>query len=312
MPSRQEILRFQLAAQTAARHGISQLLAGDLEQGFKNYTARTCVHWFDRRHKNMPVWKGQIEPGKTLLLHYEQGIGEQIYFASVLPDLVATGMRIIYEVDERLVSIMQRSFPEVLVIPYQFPFHEVCYEADYQCQLGSAMRFFRKCFGDFPSKKGYLVPDPGLVATLEPFKGRIGLSWKSNAVKFAKHKNIPFELFDDFRVKYNPISVQYGAVSEDIERVQGLNITQNLENCAALLSVCSKVVSVSNAVAHMAGAVGTETHVLVPNGNNRHIYWYPERDTVPNYPSASAYMQMPPGQWKPLVDYITNKRLDNS
>lgn len=307
MVSKADIKHFQLVAQQAGIEGVSNLFHGNFEEGWKNYDARTCTQWFDRRLKDVPIWKGQLAKGCNLLLHYEQGIGEQIYFASVIPDLLATGMHIILEVDERLVTLMQRSFPEVEVIPYQFPFHESCYKADFQCPIGSAMRWHRRSFRNFEehTKVGYLKPDPDILAYLKGYEGRIGLSWASSAVRYGPYKTIPFNLFKTLMDKKAVISVQYGKHSEKIDCIPDFDITQNIENCAALLSICSKVITISNATAHLAGALGVETHVLVPNGLGRHIYWYPERETVPNYPRAAAYTQMPKGDWAPLVEYIT-------
>lgn len=288
--------------------GVRALTQGDFRAGWNYYKSRNQIQWFDRRFK-MPVWEGQDIKGKRLLLMYEQGMGEQIYFSSIVPELVDKGVEVILEVDERLVTLMRRSFPQVTVIPYQFPPDEACYTADFQCFLGTAFGYLRPDFESYPVHRGYLKPDytrfPGIKS------GWIGLSWFSNAQHFAKTKNIPFEYWSNLvnNDKYPVMSVQYGSYREPITRMIN-DITYNIEDCAALLSKCSKVVTVSNTVAHLAGAMGLETYVLVPNGIGRHFYWYPERDFVPNYPTAGAYMQMPAKDWKPCVDYITKIVLD--
>jgi hypothetical protein len=308
--SRADLEAFRFNRMHHMRKGVKHLLKGEFGDGWRYYRARNGIHWFDRRF-DMPYWEGQHIKGKRLLVMYEQAIGEQIYFASVIPDLVEMGAHVILEVDERLVSIMQRSFPGVEVIPYEFPVNEACYTADYQVFAGNAMACVRQCWEQFPDKKGYLTADTTIASTLPKFD--IGLSWQSKAQHYAKSKNIDIVLFYPLisNTKKSVISVQYGQFDDIMVPRLDLDITHNLENCAALLTNCSKVISVSNATAHLAGALGVETHVLVPNTIGRHFYWYPERETVPNYPSAAAYLQMPAKNWEPLVEYITKKVLDN-
>lgn len=310
MVSRADITLFQKDRLLRMQNGVRGLLKGNFATGWEDYRYRNEIHWFDRRF-NKPYWKGQDLKGKSIILMYEQAIGEQIYFASIVPDLVARGANVILEVDSRLVTIMQRSFPTVTVIPYEFPWHEAGFEADYQCFLGTAMSYLRPSFESFPDRKSYLVPDPEVVSKLKGYEGRIGLSWFSKAQHYSAAKNVPFDLFKPLIERKACISVQYGQYNALIERIHNFDITQDLENCAALLSICSKVITVSNATAHLAGALGVDTSVLVPNAIGRHFYWYPERETVPNYPSASAYLQMPAKDWKPLIEYLTKKELDN-
>lgn len=308
MQVKRELALYNASKVKQMQHGVRSLLSGNFAVGWDQYKARSQIHWYHKRFK-IPEWEGQDIRGKRLLLMYEQGMGEQIYFSAVIPELVAMGIDVILEVDERLVTLMQRSFPEITVIGYQFPFDEACYTADFQVFLGTAFGYLRPTFESYPDHRGYLKPDytrfPGIKS------GWLGLSWFSNAQHYASSKNIPFEYLTKLvnNDKYPAMSVQYGSYREPITRMVN-DITYNIEDCAALLSKCSKVVTVSNTVAHLAGAMGLETYVLVPNGIGRHFYWYPERDFVPNYPTAGAYMQMPAKNWKPCVDYITKIILD--
>jgi len=293
------------------RQGVRHLLKGEFDKGWPLYKSRNQIHWYDRRFK-VPYWEGEDIAGKTLLLMYEQGLGEQIYFSAIVPELLNKGINVILEVDDRLVTLMQRSFPAARVIPYQFPPDEACYTADLQCFLGTAFGYLRPNFESYPAQMGYLIPDASRASDV--YASDIGLSWFSNAQFYAKSKNIPLDLWEPLLQNEHKsvVSVQYGEVNDPRIYHPDFDITQDLENAAALISRCSTIVTVSNTVAHLAGALGVETHVLVPNALGRHFYWYPERETVPNYPSASAYLQMPAGDWKPCVDYITKKVLDKT
>lgn len=309
MLANKDLTIYRLHNMRTMKDGVRSLLAGDFKRGWEQYKVRNHIHWFDRRF-DMPYWDGGDIKGKRLLVMYEQGLGEQIYFSSAIPELVAKGIEVLLEVDERLVAIMQRSFPEVTVIPYTFPPHEACYTADYQVFIGTAFGYCRPSFDSFPNKRGYLKADETIARDIYP--SDIGLSWFSNAQHYARAKNIPFYMWLPLvnNGKKSVISVQYGWFDNAGITVPQFDITQNLDNCAALLTRCSTIVTVSNTTAHLAAALGVDTHVLVPNAIGRHFYWFPERETVPNYPTASAYLQMPAGNWGPLVDYITKKVLD--
>lgn len=311
MVASQRVVSFHI--KEAKKHltkGVLALIAGDFETGWKYYAKRAELCWWTTRFKDIPAWKGEDISGKRLLLCYEQALGEQIYFASVIPDLVAKGVQVVLEVDPRLVTLFARSFPDVEVIPYEFPWNEACYTVDFQAPIGDAFQYTIKSFDDFPKRDSYLVPDPEIVAKLEPYKGRIGLSWGSKAPIYAAKKTISIDLFKPLIDATPVISVQYGSEPSPIDCVPDFEITQDMENMAALLSVCKEVVSVSNATAHLSAAVGTRTYVMVPNGLGRQFYWYPERETVPGYPMASAYLNVPGGDWKLLVEYLTKKCLN--
>lgn len=299
------------SARQACRDGVVDLINGKLVEGWKKYTGRSGLSWYGPRFSDIPFWKGEQIRGKRLLVQYEQGIGEQIFFASVVPDLVADGIHVILEVDDRLVSLFKRSFPSVEVIPYTFPWHEACYTADYVVFAGDAMGFYRPSFAAYPLNTQYLVADAEIVSNLSPIKGKLGLSWASKAQYYADNKTIPVELFKPLLDTRDCISVQYGNIKGPVPAIPKFDITQNMDNMAALLTTCSEVVTISNATAHLAGALGVKTHVLVTNGYGRHFYWYPERQYVPAYPNASAYLQMPAKDWKPLIDYIDKKVLTN-
>ena len=164
---------------------------GKYEQGWEEYEHRFSPHCSEHqsaigpRPFSQPTWQGEDLNGRSLLLWAEQGLGDQILFASVIPDLLARGVRLIVECDPRLVALFQRSFPELRVVPRQDPPVGETQAADWQLALGSLPRYFRRTLRDFPTHGGYLHPDPAKVTAWEQRLGsgkklRVGLNWAGN------------------------------------------------------------------------------------------------------------------------------------
>ena len=105
-------------AQAQFGHALAQLLNADFEAGWKNYESRwqSIDHETPMRSYAEPFWLGEkVEPGR-LLLWAEQGVGDEIMFAGLIPDAVRTGSRILLECDPRLKPLFARSFPEIEVV----------------------------------------------------------------------------------------------------------------------------------------------------------------------------------------------------
>jgi tetratricopeptide (TPR) repeat protein len=104
-----------------ARFGLAlaQLQCGDFAGGWPNYEARwqSKDHDTPRRNYAQPRWDGRPVAGGRLLLWGEQGVGDEIMFAGLLPAAIGTGSRIVLECDPRLQPLFSRSFPEVEVLP---------------------------------------------------------------------------------------------------------------------------------------------------------------------------------------------------
>lgn len=156
------------------------LEAGDLAQGWPAYEARWAASAFPsvRRAFALPVWRGESLWGRGLLLWGEQGLGDEILFAGVLPDLlanldaaaIAAGTRVMVECDARLVPLLARALPQAAIFPRQDPPHPALAAAmargvlHYQMPLGSLARYCRPTLAHFANARPWLRPDPTLAA----------------------------------------------------------------------------------------------------------------------------------------------------
>ncbi|HEX9278648.1 MAG TPA: tetratricopeptide repeat-containing glycosyltransferase family protein, partial [Casimicrobiaceae bacterium] len=264
-----------------------------------------------------PRWNGQRLDG-TLLVWGEQGLGDEILHASMLPDLVARTPSVVFEVEPRLAPLFKRSFPQVQVIPLRSELYAG--RIDAQEPLGSLGRYFRTRFEDFPSReRGYLVADTVRAQALRrrlAGDGRtvIGLSWISKApiggasksarlADFAALLRLPGCRFVD--LQYGDTTDERAALARDlgitVERLPDVDNTNDLDALAALMTACDAIVTVSNTTAHLAGALSRPTWVMVPHGNARIWYWFHDHDVSPWYPRARVRRQRGGEPWAQVV-----------
>lgn len=185
--------------------GTSQLVLGDLEEGWRNYQSRLdpsragqVTHY---THKQ-PAWDGSSLAGKSIFLASEQGIGDEILFGLAIPRVCEEAEKVYIGCDSRLVSVFQRSFPEAEIyhaanatqhgyIYCVYPeFEEKLktseIEVDCAAEYGSVPQYHWRTADEIPSfPEGFLKLDPELVAKWKARLGeisdrpKIGLAWRS-------------------------------------------------------------------------------------------------------------------------------------
>ena len=296
-----------------ALHAVALLSEGRLHQGWH---ARSLL---ERMHKpitatGVPRWQGQLQPGYRLWLTKEQGVGDQIIFASAMGDLVNAGMEVTLVSDPRLIPLLTRSMPHVT-------FCEAIAEADQPAfdgfaPMGEMLLHLREHKDKLPAPHPYLSADPDETAL---FRGRyeaaypgqriIGLAWLSHSDVNGAGKSIPLD--DLLPILTLPgcvfVCVQYGEGAEalrahaaqhgyQVHIDQDCDPLTDLDGAAAQLAALDELVSVSNASVHMAGALGVRTHVLLSKRPVWH--WFREGSRAPWYPDVHLYRQQRLETWQ--------------
>jgi len=297
--------------------GYAHLMMGQWEEGFGNY--EYCVGSKIRavRFPQFPRWKGG--PCETLIVQGEQGIGDEVSFASVIPSIKEVG-RVVLECDKRLEGLFRRSFdcevygtrgeksPEWLATVGEAK----------QCLIGSLSTQYRKADGDFPGTP-YLVADPerriqwrALLGSLGA-RPKVGIAWRGGrAHTRRKHRSLRLEeLLPILRQDCDFISLEYqtpGVEIEEFEKKHGINIrhweravqSRDYDDTAALVAELDLVISVQTAVVHLAGGLGKDTWVLVPRlplwRYGLHV------DNVPWYASVKLFRQK--AEWAKPINKI--------
>lgn len=245
-----------------------------------------------------PRWTDQ----RRILVVAEQGVGDEIVFASCYHELAKDVDEAWIECDPRLIPIFERSFPENLHFIDRFMGGKrriVPRAADYPrirkglpieafIMAGNVPKLYRQSVQDFPKNKdGFLHVEPvgyDVYTRKFAYYPSIGCSWKGRQGEIE-----PIEA---------GVSLQYGTTDHgSLFVVPGIDLKWDLDGVFTLISTLSKVVTTTNAVAHMAGALGVPTDVIKPppiyatkedGFNNRVQPWWPE-DRNDWYPSITMY-----------------------
>jgi tetratricopeptide (TPR) repeat protein len=233
-----------------------------------------------KRFKNSQWNKTKTD---TLLVWAEQGIGDEIMFASVLKELLGFSDELVVSVSSKLVDIFKRSFgSNIKFIDRNTNISNESFENHVSAM--TALGYFRNELGDFEkARKPYLLSDAtrgsSILSELEHMaKDRpiVGLSWFSEAQIVGEARSIDLvELVKEIPDDLFLVSLQYGATADDLKRVRkelgrdiyqlpSLDYFNDLDGLAALISVCNRVVSVDNVIVHLAGALGKRCDILLP------------------------------------------------
>ena len=301
---------------------LTLLLKGNLSQGWKEYEWRLKCDDIISKKINFPqpAWDGIHLSDKSILVWTEQGIGDEIMFASILSTLSQMAEKIIVECNRRLVSLFQRSFPQIQFFSRQnLPHpHLLDKNIDYQMPMGSLGQWLRTDEDSFKqSKQPYLIACANRSAKIRKkyqqlAKGRmlVGISWKSTGInqRRALLKSTVLEDWVSILSQQDCyfINLQYGDVEEELEQFQQqtdlmiyqdeeIDSLQNLDDFAAQVSALDLVISTSNTTVHMAGALGKQVWTLLPYIPDWR--WMLEREDTPWYPSMRLFRQGETGDW---------------
>jgi Flp pilus assembly protein TadD len=278
--------------QIRLNRAILNLLGGALKDGWRDYEARTGIAGKVPAAKlTLAPWKGENLRGKRLLVRAEQGVGDQILFASMIPDLCARathdGGSVMLECEPRLARLFARSFPAARVYPARISSAGADYTwlksaggANAAVLMGTLPRYLRGSPDRFPSHHVYLTTDAQEAAhwhrALRGKSGKtIGICWRSG--KSGGHRSLQYAPLEEWgaflrRLPHDTtiVSVQYDAAPGEIAALQQIggrkiavpqDIDQKneLDRAAALLSILDAVVSAPTAVSWLAAATGTAT-----------------------------------------------------
>ncbi len=265
-----------------------QLSVGNFQAGWQDYEWR----WKSREHTPprpypYPIWDGSDLAGKSLLVWGEQGVGDEIMFASILPNLLRNKTSIALECEPRLVDLFKRSFPELEVLPSQLPPHKRALDKtwDLQIPIGGLAKIYRDHISDFEDPAPYLRACPVKRQLIrERYQNLtsggpiIGVAWKSGARHTGQARSLELEdLLPVFKTDGAVfINLQYGDVDSEVKSLaerHGVEIhidtaidqMEDLDGFASQVAALDRVITVANTTAHFAGALGVPADVLIPD-----------------------------------------------
>ena len=294
---------------------------GRLAEGWTDYEWRWKAGAVPRELPSVqPQWEGSDPAGKTILVWAEQGLGDQIAFSSLLPDLMRAGARCVVECQWRLVNLFQRSFTGAEVLPMCEPPHPRMRQPDidFQLPMASLARWFRPTVEHFPNHRGYLVPDPMHVAQWRERLSalgeglKVGICWRSGMSRGIRSTYYS-QLSQWGPILTTPgiefVNLQYDECGEELKEAEDLfgarlhgwkdmDIKNDQDRLAALITTLDLVISAGTAVDQMAGAVGAPTWVLMRGAGD---WWGLGTDHSPWYPSARSFQCGASEAWEPMI-----------
>jgi Flp pilus assembly protein TadD len=296
---------------------LVDFMEGRFEAGWPKYEMRKKMSDTRILHDPfafVPDWDGApLREGK-LLVYGEQGLGDEVMFASLFGELAQRVSAVAVVCDPRLGSLLARSFPafEVLGEPHVTQGQRARAHPGITCKVaaGSLGGLFRRSLSDFPRHAGYLVTDPQKVQAwrerLGPTAGklRIGLSWKGGVQATGRsRRTIPLGQLAPLLALpgISWVSLQHGddAEAQGVQLARFPEATRDMDELASLIGALDLVVSACNTNVHVSGALGKEVLVMAPfvpewryGISGERMVWYP---------SARVLRQARYGDWDAVL-----------
>ncbi len=303
-------------AEAHCNRAVASLLSGDLEKGWLDFEWRWKIG-LGTRHKgkrnfSQPLWLGGDSiAGKTILLHSEQGLGDSIQFCRYARLVSGLDAKVILEVQEPL----RRLFENLTGVSQLLAKGSALPEFDYHCPLLSLPLAFKTNLNSIPAAARYLDSDATSVARWEAklgkrMKPRIGLVWSGSTNHKNDNRSIPLaDLLPQL-----PTGLQYVSLQKEVHELDRRTLRANahisnfsdelsdFSDTAALCECLDMVISIDTSVAHMSGALGKATWILL--AFNPDWRWLLDRDDSPWYPSVKLYRQASLGDWSGVFERV--------
>lgn len=290
--------------------GIMHLMEGHLPEGWEDIEARFLIK--DQVVSMMepfeqPRWNGEPFPGKTLLLHWEQGLGDTLMFIRYAKWAKARGGRVVAVVQPTLVDLVATCEGIDEVVPDESPLPPF----DLHLPLMSLPRVFRTDEATIPAEVPYLrtpdrVPNRAVlhqILTIPTEQVRVAYAWTGNPHHLNNQmRTVPPETFarlgEMLGIAWHCFQVP-APKDLPVPSVPLSSLLSNFSDTAYALSFMDLVITVDTALAHLAGALGLPTFLMLPFGSEWRWQW--DRPDSPWYPTMRIYRQNSPGDWDSVI-----------
>jgi tetratricopeptide (TPR) repeat protein len=307
--------------------GLIRLLTSDCREGYEEYAAhRDYAMIREGLEIPAPEWRGEKPAGEKLLLWSCQGIGDVVMFASLLPWVLAQDIKVTLALYPKMIPLFTRSFPGIHIIPYSKHNLQVYTPlCDLQAAFGQLMAYGLPHYtpSEHPPflkadarraqalREKYLALRPGI-------KKLVGIAWHTINTDTAEMRNIRLEqwtpLFSLPHVQY--VSLQYGDHAAEIEVANhafpgalhvdaAIDAFENIDDLSAQIVAMDEIVTIQNATAHLAGALGVSTTLMLCAASDWR--WGLKRTDSRWYKSVHIERQEKLFDWKPIIERVVRQ-----
>lgn len=300
-------------ADAVADRGHCLLLIGKFEQGWRDYELRkNRKELHGNRSFPKPLWLGDADiSGKTILVHWEQGLGDTIQFCRYIPLLEEAGAKVLFAPQKPLRALMRGLSSKTQIVDVDDP----GLNFDFHCSVMSLPLAFATTLASVPHSDRYLSVEKHIVAAWESRLGpktkpRVGLVWSGSMI----HKRDMYRSIELLRLAClidghcQFVSLQKEVRDHDKASLASSKMLHfgddlaDFTDTAALCELMDLVISVDTSVAHLAGALGKPVWIMLPWMPD--FRWMLDRDDSPWYPSLKIYRQDLNGDWDGVVERV--------
>lgn len=300
---------------------VIHFLKCEFKQAWPLYNAR-----FEHENKttefldsSKPIWTGDKQ---RVFVWAEQGVGDEVFFASLLSEARARCSKLIVSVDKRLFNMFERSFEGVKFVKRYSDVSEEDYDA--HIPLGGLAGVLRNALGEFDAQPlGFLKSDKSDIDKYKQWLGEysgktVGIAWSTTNRRNNHVRNVDLKTlasaFEGQDVRL--VNLQYGDTSVDIAKVreqQGIEVLNHptldrfndIEGLCALMQACDSVVTIDNSTVHLAAALGVDTHLILPHFPDWR--WSYVDEGSPWYPGLNVYRQNAEFNWQALLKQVVDR-----
>ena len=307
-------------AQAHFNRSLTLLSRGDLDAGWSGHEWRwrsECSSSIkEGRTFAEPPWLGKESVAdRTILIYSEQGLGDTIQFCRYVKLVAGLGARVVFEVQKPLAELLANleGVSQLVARGDSLP------PFDYQCPLMSLPLAFRTILETIPAPIKYLDPGAAKVAELQARLGpkarpRLGLVWSGSATHGNDlNRSIPLaELIQRLPTEFQYFCLQKELRESDRKTLQShpeirvlAEELSNFVDTAALCECMDLIISVDTSLAHLSGALGKKTWILLSFISDWR--WLRARDDSPWYPTVKLYRQKKIGDWTEVLELVATE-----
>ena len=265
------------------------------------------------RNFDVPEWNVSSHSQSIVLVWAEQGLGDELLFATMLPDQLELTPNVIFECDERLVPIFSRTYPEMVVRGHSYDelnfYKQKIHDFDFHIPIANLAYFHRDEIRKFPARSKTLKIDVNKKIKFKNLlqnqinKILIGICWRSGTLSPVRNSEYT-SILDWGPIFSIPnacfVNLQYGECEEEIQQAEekfnieilrwsDIDLKMDIDDVMSLIDCLDIIVTASTAVFAMAGSLRKETYLYInkPGWDLLGTDYYPWFDTVKVfYPSA--------------------------
>jgi tetratricopeptide (TPR) repeat protein len=307
------------AADPHFNRALILLRRGELTAGWVDYQARLRLPTFPVRLREEPLWDGTPIPGKTLLVHAEQGLGDTLQFIRYLPFAEQRSGKVVLQVQDVLVPLLKQAAVDSVFQDALYGYDDPLPPFDYQIPIMSLPGVAGTTMQNIPAPIPYLSIGEESVQNwrqrLSDLGGfRVGIVWKGSSTHTSDQaRSIPLAEFARL-ARVPGVTLLSLQKRDGLEQLEGIDFLVRLldddwdrtagpfVDTAAVMKTLDLVITADTAAAHLAGALGVPVWVAL--GTRADWRWVLEREDTPWYPTMRLFRQTRAGDWTEVFSRI--------